>query len=120
MRYLHTGITVKNIDKTLQLYGHLGYSVEKLFERPDLDAHAAQIKHIDGTVLELWQFESENHRQIRYIKQHVAFGSNALEEDVAVLTQTGYRLVIPITQGAILRYAFVQDPSGNCLEIAQI
>ena len=67
---------------------------------------------------ELWEFEDTSHPQAVFIRNHIAILSDNLREDVERLQETGYKLTIPITDGVIMRYAFVQDPAGANYEIA--
>jgi hypothetical protein len=46
------------------------------------------------------------------------FTRNDIEADVEHLVSKGYKLRIPITEGVVFRYAFVQDIAGQSYEIA--
>ena len=115
---LHTGVEVADLAKSVELYKSLGFEVANEFVKPEPKAKVATVKK-DDTAFELWQFEDKDHPQIAFIRSHVAIYSDDLEKDVQQLVDIGYKVVIPITEGVILRYAFVQDPSGAfCYEIA--
>lgn len=115
---LHTGIEVADLVKSVELYKSLGFEVANEFEKPEPKAKVTTVKKGD-TAFELWQFEDKNHPQVAYIRNHIAIYSNDLEQDVQQFVGGGFKLVIPITEGVILRYAFVQDPAGAfCYEIA--
>jgi lactoylglutathione lyase len=116
-KVLHTGIEVSDLVKTIALYETLGFEVINTFEKPEPKAHVATVRKGE-TAFELWQFEDKEHPQVQYIRSHIAFYSDDLAKDVQKLMASGYDLVIPITDGVVLRYAFVQDPSGACYEIA--
>lgn len=116
-RILHTGIATTDLEKAISLYKTLGFEVSKKFHKPDLNADIAMM--VNGeTTYELFQFNDPDHPQIQFIRSHVAIYSDALEEDVDRLVKQGYKLVIPVTEGIIFRYAFVQDSSGTNYEIA--
>ena len=117
LRVLHTGIAVNDLDKAIELYESLGFSIVNRFEKPEPKAHVATVRQGEAAY-ELWQFEDREHPQVAYIKSHVAIYSDDLPGDIKKLTADGYTLVIPITEGVVLRYAFVQDVSGTCYEIA--
>jgi catechol 2,3-dioxygenase-like lactoylglutathione lyase family enzyme len=116
-RILHTGVAVESLDKTLALYESLGFEIANRFEKPEPRAQVATVKKGD-TAFELWQFEDTAHPQVPFISNHVAIYSDDLENDVADFVRQGYTLVIPMTEGVVLRYAFVQDAAGMCYEIA--
>lgn len=110
---LHTGIEVADLSQTIQLYKDLGFEVVNQFEKPEPKAHVATVKNGD-TAFELWQFKDKTHPQVAFIRNHVAFYSDDLEKDLQQFVANGYTMVIPVTEGVVLRYAFVQDPAGAC------
>lgn len=115
---LHTGIEVADLAKSIELYKSLGFELANEFVKPEPKAKVATVKK-DDTAFELWQFEDKEHPQVAFIRSHVAIYSDDLENDVQQLIDSGYKVVIPVTEGVILRYAFVQDPaSAFCYEIA--
>lgn len=116
-KILHTGVSVADLEQAIALYASLGFSVANRFEKPEPKARVATVKK-DETAFELWQFEDTNHPLVAFIKNHIAIYSDNLAEDIEALTQQGHKLVIPITEGVVLRYAFVQDASGTCYEVA--
>lgn len=116
-RVLHTGIAVPGLPAALELYRSFGFETVKEFRKPDLDADVAMVAK-DGATLELFQFNDPDHPQVRFIRNHIALYSDALEEDVQQLIEQGYKLTIPITEGVVFRYAFLQDAAGTNYEIA--
>ncbi|HUA13153.1 MAG TPA: VOC family protein [Candidatus Sulfotelmatobacter sp.] len=118
-KYLHSGFEVKDLGEAIKLYEKLGFSVTTRFEKPEPEAHAAQMASESGAGIELWQFIDTKHPQVEFIRQHIAVASNNLESDIAELEKQGCVIVIPITKGVLLTYAFVRDPSGNYIEIAK-
>ena len=87
------------------------------FHKPEPAAEVVTVQKGD-TAFELWQFIDTKHPQVPYIRSHVAIYSDSLEEDIHQLEVQGFKIVIPITEGVILRYAFLQDPAGANYEIA--
>jgi catechol 2,3-dioxygenase-like lactoylglutathione lyase family enzyme len=116
---LHTGFAVDSLDDAIELYKKLGFSLSKRFEKPEPACHIAQMNRQDGAGIELVQFTSTDHPHVEYIKRHMAFASDDLEGDIQMLLDVGCELVIPISKGVSLTYAYVRDPSGNFLEIAR-
>jgi lactoylglutathione lyase len=116
-RVLHTGVGVADLDKAVALYESLGFEVYNRFEKPEPKARVASVKK-EETAFELWEFAEPGHPQVAFIRNHVAIYSDDLDADVQELVAQGYTLVIPVTEGVIMRYAFVQDAAGCCYEIA--
>lgn len=118
-KFWHTGVTVKDLDKAIAEYELLGFKVTKRFEKPEPHANAAIVEHHNGSSLELWEWLDTTHPQVEYIKSHLAFMSDNLEEDIEKLVKEGCEVVIPKTEGVLVLYSYVRDPSGNYVEIAQ-
>lgn len=117
IKFLHHGLQVADIDEAIVFYESHGFKLTKRFKREDLFAEAAHMEH-EGGVIELWEFRAPHPDQV-FIAKHAAIESDNLEEDLENFKANGFTEVIPITQGKILRYAFVQDRLGNCIEIGQ-
>lgn len=118
-KFLHTGIEVKELDEAIESYLRLGFTLSNRFDKPEPKAHVASMKSESGTGVELWQFLDHDHPQVEFIRRHIAVSSTDLPEDLDELTKNGFEVVIPITKGVILTYAFVRDKDGNFIEIAQ-
>jgi catechol 2,3-dioxygenase-like lactoylglutathione lyase family enzyme len=118
-KFLHTGIEVEDLGKAIKLYEKFGFSVVKQFEKTEPRAKAAHISSSNGAVIELWQFLEKSHPQVEYIRRHIAVESSDLDADIEKLIEDGCKLVIPVTQGVTLKYAFVEDPDGNYIEVGQ-
>lgn len=116
-KVLHTGLAVPKLKTAVELYQSLGFEVAKKFHKPDLDADIAMVSK-GQTTFELFQFNNPNHPQIEFIRNHIAIYSDAIEEDISKLLTQGYKLTIPITEGMVFRFAYVQDTSGTNYEIA--
>jgi catechol 2,3-dioxygenase-like lactoylglutathione lyase family enzyme len=116
-KILHTGLAVSSLEDSIKLYESLGFKVTTRFDKPDLHAKVVMVTKGE-TTFELFEFENTNNPQIEFIRNHVAIYSDSIEEDVRQLTSKGYKLTIPITEGVIFRYAYVQDKSGANYEIA--
>ena len=114
---LHTGVAVADLDGAVALYKSLGFDVVNQFDKPEPKARVATVKKGDAA-FELWQFQDAAHPQVAFIRNHIAIYSDDLAADVEQLERAGYELVIPITEGVIMRYAFVRDAAGCCYEIA--
>ncbi len=117
--FLHTGFEVDNLDDAIVLYEKLGFVLEKQFDKLEPHAKAAHMISVSGGKIELWQFLDKDHPQVQYISSHIAVESDDLEVDIRALVDAGCKIVIPATKGKTLTYVFVQDPSGNNIEIGQ-
>jgi catechol 2,3-dioxygenase-like lactoylglutathione lyase family enzyme len=116
-RILHTGLTVPNLKASIDLYESLGFKVENKFHKSDISADVAMVGNGE-TMFELFEFHNLAHPQVEFIRNHIAIYSDSIEEDVDKLIKQGYELVIPITEGMVYRFAYVQDSAGMNYEIA--
>lgn len=115
---MHTGVRVDNLADAMLLYQAIGFETHVQFTKDEPKCKAAIMQKGD-VAFELFEFEDTEHEYVKYISNHIAFHSDDIESDVALFVDRGYKLVIPINDGTILRFAYVQDPSGAfCYEIA--
>jgi len=117
-RVLHTGVQVADLAAAVEFYRQLGFEVDKEFSKPELKAKAVIVRRGE-TAFELFEFEDNGHPQVEFIRSHIAFYSDNLENDIQKMLNGGFELVIPVTEGVIYRYAYVRDRAGAvCYEIA--
>ncbi len=116
-KVLHTGLAVPNLDDAVAMYESLGFSVAKKFHKPDLNADVAMVSK-NETTFELFEFHSPEHPQVEFIRNHIALYSDDIDKDVERLISQGYKLTIPINEGMVFRFAFLQDKTGTNYEIA--
>ena len=117
-KVLHSGMRVENLEESIRLYEQLGFKIDVRFTK-DIPKCKAAILRKGDQAFELFEFEDRAHEYVKYISNHVAFFSDDIEHDVADFVAKGYKLVIPINDGTLLRFAYVQDPSGAfCYELA--
>jgi glyoxylase I family protein len=114
----HVSFRVDDLDEALAFYcGVLG--CEKL-QRPDLGFPGAWLKAGDTEVHIIESEPQERYgrppHSVEYggIANHVAFRVADLDAAIAHLKALGH----PVQVGTVLRQAFVQDPSGNMLELS--
>lgn len=118
MRLVHAGFRVQNLEEAIRLYGELGFTVSRRFEKPEPKARVAMLSSGEGPGIELWQF-AEDHPYVEFIGRHVAFMCDDARKDAKRLVRSGFRIVIPFTEGVILDYIFVQNQFGLVYELAQ-
>lgn len=114
---LHNGLTVPDLERSKKFYGSLGFEVIKEFHKSDINADVAMVQKGD-TTLELFEFHGSDNPQVEFIRNHIAFYSDSLEDDVEALVNAGYKITIPITEGMVFRFAYVQDEVGTNYELA--
>lgn len=118
MKINHAGFAVEDLEKAIELYAQLGFTVKNRFEKPEPHAFVATVVDENGAGLELWQFDGEHPLQ-SYIGRHVAFVCDDVRHDAGVMVQNGYKEVIPYTEGVKMNYIFVEDSFGAVFELAQ-
>lgn len=116
-KILHTGLAVPNLSDSIDMYESVGFKVAKRFHKSDINADVAMVAK-DETTFELFEFHNPDHPQVGFIRNHIAFYSDDIEKDVQELIGKGYRLTIPINEGMVFRFAYVQDKCGTNYEIA--
>lgn len=114
---LHTGLEVASLTEAVELYKSLGFEVTHQFEKSEPSCKVAIVQKGD-TAFELFQFDDPSHPGVPFLRHHVGFYSDDLEQDVQRFVEQGYKLVIPINEGMVYRFAYVQDRSGLCYEIS--
>ena len=115
----HVGLEVQNLDQAVKFYESMGFQLVRRFEKTEPKANAAHMTSPNGTMVELWQFLDKTHPQVEFIKRHIAVDSDNLEADLNAFVEQGCQIVIPITKGVTLTYAFIRDADGNYIEVTQ-
>lgn len=119
-RFWHVGFGVENLERAIKDYEALGFEVVQRFEKSQPKSIAAHMNHSNGASIELFQFFDKTHPQVEYIKQHMAFESDNLDEDLANLESKGWEIVIPKTSGTSVKFfAFLRDPNEQNIELAE-
>jgi lactoylglutathione lyase len=123
MRFLHTSITVRNIDESLRFYtGILGLEFERRRPIPENRAEIAFVKDpASGARIELTHWDGKDRFEAGEQLDHLAFEVDALEpvlakaraEGVAVAKEP-YRLA-----GGSSRIAFLLDPNEVWIELIE-
>lgn len=118
LRKHHVGMMVKDLDAEIAKYEAAGFELDKRFTKPGMKA-AMLFK--DGTGAELFEFENPDGELEQKIKQHTAYVSDSLEEDVQKYLENGCELAIPIGEGVITkRFAYVKDRTGTYIELLEL
>lgn len=113
----HFGMMADDLEESIAAYESLGFKLYKRFTKPGMKA-AMLFK--DGAGIEFFEFENPDGEVEQMIKKHSAFVSDDLDNDVRSFVDHGYKLAIPVSEGAVAkRYAYVRDSAGNYIELLE-
>lgn len=132
----HTGITVSDLDRSIDFYGRLGFDVvERLDEEGD---EVERGVGVEGAQLRSALLESPNGRLelIQYVAPggsqaalpnngigaaHICVEVEDVDDAVAELREAGVRFLSdPITHEAGIRWVYAKDPDGITAELLQV
>lgn len=124
MKFLHTMIRVKDVEKSLKFYcDFIGLEIQKVKELDDCKLYFLGNKESGHVQLELTDnFDiPENGYQNGNAFGHLAFGTESMEETELRLKEMGYDWLYEPYQLSVVSsiIAFVLDPDGNEVEIIQ-
>ena len=125
-RFVHTGLSVADLDRSLQWYGrHFGGAVTKRFEKPDLEIRGAVVAFEGGSVelLEVrrpWELQRSNGSLVEELRNvgtnHIAFCVQDCAACRERLVEAGSEMVTPLLGGVMF---FCKDPDGTLVEVKQ-
>lgn len=119
-KFWHVGFGVEDIDKAIEEYESLGFKLVQKFEKDEPKSKAAHLTHPNGSGIEMFQFLDKNHPQVEFIKQHMAFVTDNIDEDIKKLQDSGCKIAIPKSVGVTVKhFAFLRDPNGQYIELAE-
>ncbi|MCI4336104.1 MAG: VOC family protein [Thermoplasmata archaeon] len=123
MRFLHTSITVADIDASIAFYtGALGLEFERRRKIPENKAEIAFVRDpLSDARVELTHWEEKPHIEAGEQLDHLAFQTDDLDAFLATARSQGvrvakepYRLV-----GGTSRIAFILDPDNVWIEVIE-
>ena len=115
----HTGLLADDLGATIARLEKIGFEKEAEFNLTKPKAKGALLAHEGGGKVELFEFEDEAEEWVEYIRNHVAFASNDVKNDITLLEGQGYNLTIPLQEFDEVSYAFLRDESGNNVELIE-
>ena len=135
----HTGLVVKEIDKSIKFYLGLGLKVWKReLERgsflsqvvgiEDAEIETAKLKIKDGTLLELLEYKSHptdppnsNYFSNKHGCSHVAFTVDNIEETSSKIISLGGSIVNPpaLSDNGCFKVMYCHDIDGILMEIVE-
>ena len=123
MRFLHTSITVRNIDESLAFYTEvLGLEFERRRPIPENHAEIAFVKDAaSGARIELTHWEGKDSFDAGEQLDHLAFEVEDLDRTLANARAKGARVAKePYTlKGGSSRLAFLLDPNDVWIELIE-
>ncbi|HSX32792.1 MAG TPA: VOC family protein [Candidatus Saccharimonadales bacterium] len=118
-RFLHLAVTVDDLERAMATYEALGMKEVERFESVSLKSSVVLLEDRQGTGVELWQFADKNHPHVQIIEGHVAYESDALEEDTKLLVNQGFVVAIPQAEDDTVRFVHLLAPNGQSVELCQ-
>jgi lactoylglutathione lyase len=120
--FTYTGIRVKDLDESVKFYtGVLGMKEE---DRSEIEATGGEASFLvsedGGHRLELNFYPEGNRFASEYVPgeglDHLAFKVDDLDKALAEAARAGHPAVLDI-KGASTRWAYIEDPNGNFIEL---
>jgi catechol 2,3-dioxygenase-like lactoylglutathione lyase family enzyme len=135
----HTGLVVRDLNRSISFYEALGFNVWQREEEkgsfidtvigiPDVCIGWAKMKCPDGSLMELLQYHS--HPDIQPLTDapanrlgcsHIAFTVDDITKTCHVIANLGGTVVNPpaIASGGLVRVAYCHDPDGILMEVVE-
>jgi len=123
MRFLHTSITVRNIEESLAFYtGVLGLEFERRRAIPENRAEIAFVRDpVSGARVELTHWEGKDQFEVGEQLDHLAFEVADLDAALRAARSKGARVAKEPYQlkGGSSRIAFLLDPNDVWIELIE-
>ena len=123
MRFLHTSITVRNIDESLRFYTEvLGLEFERRRAIPENHAEIAFVRDpSSGARVELTHWDGKDQFEVGEQLDHLAFEVSDLDQALATARSRGARVAKEPYRlaGGSSRIAFLLDPNDVWIELIE-
>ncbi len=118
----HVAITVKDMDRAIDFYTKLGFSVIRKSNNP-----TTNVVFVGNglTQLELWALKKENAKEVPPLKEdeigikHIAFQVDDLEGAIEGFKKKGVEFTSEIETRGKVSFIFFRDPDGTQLQLIQ-
>ncbi|MEM2094287.1 MAG: VOC family protein [Candidatus Bathyarchaeia archaeon] len=123
MKFVHTSITVKNMDESVKFYRDImGMELLRRREIPENNAEIAFLQDSQGgDTLELTWWKNKSDWTSGDELDHLAFSVPDMNEAMMRFKNAGVKIVKePYSlQGSKTRIAFIEDPNGIWIELIE-
>lgn len=120
MRFLHTRIRVRDLERSVDFYRLLGLEVRGRSTSPRGNALVFMQDAFGGAEIELCQMPGDDHFTFPEDIFHMAFEVKDLEAELARLEREGVKVTEPITPTTSGALSFIEDPDGYEIELLEI
>lgn len=128
MKFFHTALAVKNLEESQNFFEEVfGFHFKVQGERPELGVKFVMVEDENGTIIEFFEHKSPKHltEDLMDFQQigikHIAFVVDNIDEIMKKALTAGAKVIWPIKKGVtIKRLAFIADPNGIPIELAEV
>jgi glyoxylase I family protein len=128
MKFFHTALSVRNLEESQRFFETVfGFHFRTKGKRPELGVKFVMMEDKNGTIIEFFEHNSPNaltedlmdFQQIGI--KHIAFVVDNIEEVMDNALANGAKIIWKIKKGVtIKRLAFIADPNGIPIELAEV
>lgn len=134
--FLHVGITVADLKRSIAFYEKLGFKCANEFAlsdeffatkfclyhmEPGISANIQMMSSPNGTFLELFEFTKNlPHEYVPWNRNgitHICCQVQDVPGTYKELYEAGAFIALPPTRGQVNHFMFVRDPDGNLVEV---
>lgn len=128
MQFFHTALSVLNIAESQIFFEEVfEFHLKTKGERPELSVKFVMLENKDGAIIELFEHHSPNPLKEDLMDfqkvgmKHIAFIVDDIDKVMQKALEHGASVIWPIRKGiTIKRLAFVADPNGIPIELAEV